>query len=306
LYQSIGITELLIQADTTDIKQIISLAKKYQMKVHAWIKVLNQPKNKTTQQHPDWYAVNRQGQHSLDYRPYVRYYEWLSPFHPDVRTYIKEKIAAYYSIEGLSSIHLDYIRYPDVLLGAALQRKYNLNQDRILPQYDYGYHPIARQEFEAKFGIDPLALKQPALDATWLAFRMNAISNFVNELAASSQENGIKLTAAVFPFPTLARQMVRQAWDDWQLDAAYPMLYHNFYDQTIPWIGFGVAQSVQAVDFPIHAGLFIPAFNDTETLLEAIDLAKAKGASGICFFTADHLDNSQVEALKGYIKAPKQ
>jgi hypothetical protein len=38
---------------------------------------------------------------------------------------------------------LDYVRYPDVILGADLQPKYNIVQDTELPEYDYGYHPIA-------------------------------------------------------------------------------------------------------------------------------------------------------------------
>ena len=35
------------------------------------------------------------------------------------------------------------------------------------------------------------------------------------------------VTAAVFPFPEMSRQMVRQAWNDWNLFKAYPMLYQK-------------------------------------------------------------------------------
>ena len=64
-----------------------------------------------------------------------------------------------------------------------------------------------------------------------------------------------KVTAAVFPFPEMSRQMVRQAWDDWNLDQAYPMLYQNFYRENINWIGFATKQGVNDVDFPIISGL---------------------------------------------------
>lgn len=302
LYQSIGITTILVQGDTSSLSKLIPLASNHNIKVQAWLKVFNQPKNKTTQQHPEWYAVNRLGQNSLKHRPYVRYYEWLSPFHPAVRAYIKEKVSSYCTIEGLNAIHLDYVRYPDAILGAALQKKYQLKQDQVLAEYDYDYHPIARAAFQKTFGVDPIQLEQPELSAEWRQFRMNAITSLVNELKIITQQANIQLTAAVFPFPTLARQMVRQAWDDWQLDAAYPMLYHNFYEQTIPWIGFGVEQGVQEVSYPIHAGVFIPAFEEAKTLIQAIKLAKEKGAQGICLFTADHLNEQQLDALKQYIK----
>ena len=32
------------------------------------------------------------------------------------------------------------MRYPDVILGADLQPKYNIIQDKELPEYDYDYH----------------------------------------------------------------------------------------------------------------------------------------------------------------------
>ena len=51
-------------------------------------------------------------------------------------------------IEGLESVHLDYVRFPDVILGADLQPKYGIVQDKELPEYDYGYHPIARKNLK--------------------------------------------------------------------------------------------------------------------------------------------------------------
>lgn len=292
-YDSLGITEILVQGDTNFLIQLIPLANKMDIKVHAWINTMNQPNNKETQQHPDWYAVNRKGKNCLDYRPYVNSYQWLSPFHPDACEYIKNKVRSYARIQGLESVHLDYVRYVDVILGAELQAKYNIKQSAQYAQYDYDYHPIARAGFKEIFEIDPLLMEHPELSPEWQQYRLNALTNLVNQLADIAHEHHTKLTAAVFPYPELAKQMVRQAWDDWNLDAAYPMLYHNFYKQNINWIGFATKQGVDAVDFPIHAGLYMPALKDEKLLDQAILMAKMNGASGICIFTAEEFLRSK-------------
>ena len=83
------------------------------------------------------------------------YYQWLSPFSDGARAHIKNNIQQVAEVEGIASVHLDYVRYVDVILGKALQPKYDLVQDHQMPQFDYGYHPEARKEHEALFGVDP-------------------------------------------------------------------------------------------------------------------------------------------------------
>lgn len=89
--------------------------------------------------------------------------------------------------------------------------------------------------------------------------------------------------------------MVRQAWNDWNLDAAYPMIYNNFYREGINWIGFATEQGINDVGFPIHAGLFAPALEDPQDLEKVLRLVKAKGAKGFSIFTADNLSKAQKE-----------
>jgi uncharacterized lipoprotein YddW (UPF0748 family) len=297
-YDSLGISEILVQAKPDFLRQLIPLANEFNIKVHAWMWTLNQPGNKETQKHPEWYSVNREGKNSLEYRPYVNYYQWLSPFHPDACQYIINKVKSYCDIEGLASVHLDYIRYVDVILGADLQPKYKIVQNTELPEYDFGYHPLAREGFKEIFGTDPALMPHPELSTEWRQYRLNAVTELVNEIAELVHGKGIALTAAVFPFPEMSRQMVRQAWNDWNLDAAYPMLYHNFYRQNIKWIGFAAQQGLNDVDFPVHAGLFSPALRDTADLEEAILLAKKKGTAGVCIFTADGMTEHQKSILK--------
>ena len=292
-YKALGITEVLIGGSPEFLQELVNLASLKGMKIHAWMWTLNKPNDSTCMAHPEWYSVNRKGQNSLDYRAYVDYYQWLSPFHPEARAYVKSNVYKLTQVEGLASIHLDYVRYVDVILGSALQPKYDLVQDREMPEYDYGYHPMARDSFKTIFGYDPLELDFPEYSAEWRQFRLNAITSLVNECIDLAHHEGQKMTAAVFPYPEMSRHMVRQAWDDWYLDAAYPMLYQNFYNEDIDWIGFATYTDVEKVDFPIHAGLYIPGIDTAEDLEKAIRLAHNNGASGISIFQADDLSEEQ-------------
>ena len=302
-YDSLGISEILVGGSAEILSKIIPLAKKKNIKVHGWMWTLNRPGDTIANKNPDWYAVNRKGQNSLEYRAYVNYYQWLSPFHPEARNHIINNARKLMEVEGLESVHLDYVRFPDVILGADLQPKYNIVQDKELPEYDYGYHPIAREKFKKIFDKDTIDIKYPELSTEWRQFRLNAVSSLVNEITSIAHSKNKKVTAAVFPFPEMSRQMVRQAWNDWNLDKAYPMLYQNFYRENINWIGFATKQGVSDVDFPIVSGLYAPALRNPEDLKKAILISKKNGATGISIFTADGLNKEQ---QKVFIKLSKK
>jgi len=292
-YDSLGISEILVSGSPKVLKKIIPLANKKNIKVHGWMWTINRPGDTIANKNPEWYSVNRNGNNSLDYRAYVDYYQWLSPFHPEARNHIINNAKKLMEVEGLASVHLDYVRYPDVILGAALQPKYNIVQETEMPEYDFGYHPIAREKFKGIFNKDPLDFKNPELSTEWRQFRLNAITTLVNEIVDIAHSKNKKVTAAVFPFPEMSRQMVRQAWNDWNLDAAYPMQYQNFYLENINWIGFATKQGVNDVDFPIYSGLYSPALKNGEQLEKAIKISKDNGAKGISIFTADGLNKEQ-------------
>lgn len=303
LYDSLGITEALVGGSPEFLSQLVPLATKKNIKIHAWMWTLNRPNDTIANKHPEWYAVNRTGKNSLEYRAYVDYYQWLSPFHPEAREHVKNNVRKLTKVKGLASIHLDYVRYVDVILGADLQPKYNLVQTTEMPEYDYGYHPIAREGFKAIFNKDPQDFEHPELSTEWRQYRLNAITTLVNEIVEIAHEKNQKITAAVFPFPEMSRQMVRQAWNDWNLDAAYPMIYNNFYRENVNWIGFATEQGVKDVDFPINTGLYSPALQNPKDLEKAIRLAKEKGAKGVSIFTADNLSKAQKDI---FIKLTKE
>ena len=282
LYSEHGLTDLFLSASVEKTTEVIGYANDYDIDIHAWVWTLNRPGDTTAAKHPEWYAVNRNGDNSYDYRAYVDYYQWLSPFSPGARDYIKSIMTTYADIPGLSSVHLDYVRYVDVILGADLQPKYDLVQDRQFPEYDYGYHPIARDRRTLGW-IRWMDQSQHRM----VQYRLNAVTSLVNEIALDVHAKGKKLSAAVFPFPVMSRQMVRQDWASWNLDIALPMLYHNFYRQNLAWIGFATEQGVRESHgrFNVIAGLFVPSLT-AEELATAVEEAKDGGAKGVSIFTS--------------------
>ena len=301
MFSEHGLTDLFLSASPEETERVAHYASEFDINIHAWVWTLNRPGDTTAAKHPEWYAVNRNGDNSYNYRAYVDYYQWLSPFSAGARDYIKSQMRTYAEIPGAASVHLDYVRYVDVILGADLQPKYDLVQDRQFPEYDYGYHPIAREGFKELFGIDPIEMEHPELSMEWLQYRLNAVTTLVNEIAEIVHHENKLLTAAVFPFPEMSRQMVRQDWASWNLDMALPMLYHNFYRQNLEWIQFATEQGVRESHgrFEIKAGLYIPSLSPGELEI-AIQNAIRGGATGISVFDIGSLGDEHWAVLKHY------
>ena len=301
IFSEAGLTDLFCGGSPEQLAQLVQWAKPYGITIHAWVWTLNHPGNKEAQKHPEWYSVNREGVNSLENHPYVDYYHWLSPFHPEVRELIRNQARKYAKISGLGSFHLDYVRFCDVFLGPNLQPKYDLSQDSVIPEFDFGYHPIARQQYKKIFGKDPLELRKPGLRPEWRQFRMNAVTSLVNEIVELCHKENCKVSAAVFPFPELARQFVLQDWSRWNLDIACPMTYHRDQDMNVNWIGFAIEQGMQEVKgrFPLFPGILTGHFGGhLDDFKNAILLVHEKGARGVNFFDAKSLKPEYLAVIK--------
>jgi uncharacterized lipoprotein YddW (UPF0748 family) len=249
--------------------------------------------------HPQWFDVSRNGDSSLTKPPYVPYYQWLCPTRPEVRAYLRGVVDEVARHPGVNGVHLDYIRHPDVILPKGLWSKYHLVQDHEMAEFDFCYCQVCRDAFRAQSGVDPLTLPDPAADQAWREFRWNAITGVVRVLAEAVHARGKQITAAVFPTPMLARRLVRQAWEQWPLDAVFPMLYHGFYEEAVPWIGRSTQEGVQALrqNEPLYAGLYLPDL-DPRALREAIASAREGGAKGVSFFDSNGLTDAHLAVVK--------
>ena len=175
----------------------VKLAHERGMELHAWVWVfaaanqrhnalLNQPADypgPVLAAHPNWAIVDRQGR-LFDQNTKKAF---LDPANPEVRRYIMallEEIVTRYAVDG---IQLDYIRYPF--------------QDPNVDQTS-GYSQVARQQFQALTGVDPIKVyppnSQPLRNGSrerdnlasrdlwqkWIDFRIRQIDSF---LASVSQ-----------------------------------------------------------------------------------------------------------------------
>jgi len=242
--------------------------------------------------------VSRRGDSSLTDPPYVGYYQWLCPTRPEVREYLAGAFAAVAADPRVAGVHLDYVRHPDVILPVGLWEKYGLVQETELPEYDFCYCEVCRRTFQERTGIDPLGLPDPPADERWRRFRWEGVTRVVEAIATAVHALGKPVTAAVFPTPTIARRLVRQAWEDWPLDGVMPMLYHRFYEEEIEWIGRSVREGVRALSGrrPLQAGLYVPDL-DPPGLEEAVRTARSAGAAGVALFELDALKPAHWERL---------
>jgi len=254
------------------------------LELHSWMWTTNRGDAWIGEHHPDWYMVSRTGKSCHDHPPYVGYYKWISPVIPGVQNYLKERAEELASHPAISGVHLDYVRYPDVILPKGLWRKYGLDQTNEMPEYDFCYSEHTRRAFEAFCGRDPLEIKGPAHDQQWLHFRYDSVTQLVKQLADVVHRHHKPITAAVFPTPRMARKICRQDWDKWPLDAVCPMTYNSFYDEGVDWIGDCILENIHAVTFPVFAGLYMPDIGDDAAFKHTLELVHRQGGAGVSLF----------------------
>lgn len=260
------------------------IIKEFGLELHSWMWTVNRRDEKLLKEHPEWYQVSRSGKSCATDPPYVEYYRWLSPHVPGACDYILAQAKELSANPLIDGVHLDYVRFPDVILPRGLWENYGLVQDHEMADYDFCYSPLSLAAFEAEFGRNPLDQPDPSIDQDWLHFRFRAVNRLVARIADQTRKDGKQITAAVFPTPRMARQICRQDWDKWGLDIFCPMTYHNFYNEPISWIGERVRENIQAVNAPIVAGLHLPDLESKESLREAVEAARSNGAAGVSFF----------------------
>jgi hypothetical protein len=76
------------------------------------------------------------------------------------------------------------------------------------------------------------------------------------------------------------------------------MIYHNFYQQDVEWIGRAAREGVAALQgrVPLYAGLFLPRLDAAE-LSRAVSLVRETGASGVSLFSLNTLTADRLSAL---------
>jgi hypothetical protein len=77
-----------------------------------------------------------------------------APIREEVYRFLEQLYGKVADLPEVDGIHLDYIRFPDVILAEGLWKKYGLVMDREYPQFDYCYCDKCVGDFQALSGID--------------------------------------------------------------------------------------------------------------------------------------------------------
>jgi uncharacterized lipoprotein YddW (UPF0748 family) len=210
------------------------------LRVHAWVNVLSLAGNREAPLlaslgaeavHVDWYGRSLLDYPGLDVPPEERARVrmgtpalWLDPGAPGVAEAVAavfaELAARYPALDGL---HLDYIRFPDVLPFSP--------GSRFGVGLDFGHGAATRARFEAETGK-----RAPGPDGAgdadaWDDWRRAQVSGVVLAVreAAQAARPGLLLSAAVSAYPERAYLSLFQDWRGWLdaglLDFAVAMLY---------------------------------------------------------------------------------
>lgn len=278
-------------------ENLYKLCKEAGLEAHYWKWTMN--RRELLDKHPDWFAVNRKGESCYDKPAYVDYYRFLCPNREGVKEYLAESYIKDSNLPYVDGVHLDYVRFPDIVLPVSLWKNYGIEQTKEMPEYDYCYCDVCREKFKAQTGKDPMDLPFPMENQSWINFRLDGITQVVDHITKTLKADNKHVSSAVFPGPSMAKKMVRQDWGNWHLDAYFPMIYNGFYYEGTEWIGRSVKESVETINgkAKIYAGLMFPDVKDN--FEEALDEAFNNGASGVSFF--DGPTEEYLHKLKEYL-----
>lgn len=315
-YQQRGLKGVCINVgfDVAKADTAARLARQYGLEFHAWCPMMIQ-NTKQAGVDSTMYTVNRLGESSYSKPPYVPYYTTLDPRNPRVAEFLIGKVRAIAAIPEVDYVQLDYIRYADVILSKGLWDKYGLVMDKEYPAADFCYCDDCVAQFKAETGIDIRATQEPDTVKAWARWRCDNVTRLVNRICDEVHAMNKKVSADVFPGPdSHAVWMVRQQWNEWNVDALFPMNYNDFYLQPAAWVGEMAAEEVRSVSdkcTPVFSGLFIcHDWRNKDKVIDpensgllpseigeaAVSSLKA-GAAGICVFTGDGMTEEHWEAL---------
>lgn len=302
-YADAGINTLIICGTAEQIAALTPSAANVGMEVYAWLWALNRPMDNEPLLHPDWFAVNAQGKscHKEKGRPFVSYYQFLCPNHEEVRQHLLREVRQLASVPGISGIQADYMRMPDITLPRRLWGHYGLDMSVPSPAYDYCYCSVCQEKFRTQYGRIPRPA--PEEDKEWREFRLNAVADFYNMLAAETRRHHLRSACAVFPTPSMSAEMVRQDWGRFHADLVLPMVYHSFYDEDAAWAVDITRRATKETDgrIPLAPGLHLPDI-PAEQLAAQLNDFLAIGCYGIALYNAAELTDKHLQALGQWIE----
>ncbi len=259
------------------LQAVITEAHQRGMKVHAWLTDFVQgPDRFPFRQHPEWAALNPDGQTTLSEtlgpnRPYGDV--WMCParrpgYTDQYLLPLIREIVTNYEVDG---IHHDYVRYPgdvnpdgycfcDYCLEHIFSHSHLAYEtppevpplERLLPRVDadlgrdYSPKPPHWDQWTRREKANFLLYGRYAYDSApdmsyfFYTYRTDAIKEFAQEAYAlvKSIRPQVALSAAVFKNPEGSGRFIGQRWSDWteDVDQFMPMTYRSHF--SVDWETF--------------------------------------------------------------------
>ncbi len=302
------------------LRELVRRAHLLEIRVHAWVNVLSLANRRApkivAELGREAVLVDRRGRSILDYpnldvpEPDRTYYRmgtpavWLDPAAPGVADYLAATFAElmrnYPELDGL---HLDYIRYPDVLPFAP--------GSRFGVGLDFGYGEATRARFRAETGLTaPLgdALRNANRWDEWRREKMNELVAALRAAAHAARpdapaEEQPLLSAAVGSYAERVYLAEAQDWKRWiedgLLDFAVPMAY-TLDDRLFRYKVEDFASGPRADRIWVGQGTWLFA-KRPEGALAQLETAAAAGARGEVFFSYDSI--AEAPALRDALLA---
>jgi uncharacterized lipoprotein YddW (UPF0748 family) len=305
----------LVEANGRDtLAELVARAHEAGLRVHAWVNVLSLAGNTRAQILTDLgrvaVLVDSQGRSLLDYPgldvppPDRSYYRmgtpgvYLDPGAPGVREKLvavfSELLARYPEFDGL---HLDYIRYPDVLPF--------IPGSRFGVGLDFGYGAATRARFQAETGLVAKFGAGSSVANRWDDWRRDQITALVASVGAGAVavSPDVKISAAVWSYADRAYLALGQDWRGWLaadlIDFAVPMAY-TIDDRLLGYLVAGFAGLPQRERVWIGLGTWLFQKNPPRAL-EQLRLAAGADNGGDALFSWDSI--AEAPALRAALAA---
>ncbi len=318
--ESGDVDRLRESGDVDPLRELVRRAHALGIRVHAWVNVLSLAGNRDAkivqELGRDAVLVDQRGRSILDYpeldvpMPDRGYYRmgtpavWLDPAAPGVAEYLSatfaELVARYPELDGL---HLDYIRYPDVLPFSP--------GSRFGVGLEFGYGEPTRARFQAETGLTAPIGDELQNANRWDEWRREKMNELVGMLGAaaraarpeSPQQPKLALSAAAGAYAERVYLSEAQDWKRWiedeLIDFAIPMAY-TLDDRMFRYMVEGFASGPRSDRIWIGHGTWLFA-KRPERALDQLALARAAGAAGEVFFSYDSI--AEAPALRDALLA---
>jgi uncharacterized lipoprotein YddW (UPF0748 family) len=223
---------------------------------------------------------------------------WIDPGAPGVAEHLAEVFAGLVATHPqLDGLHLDYIRYPDVLPFSPGTR-YGVG-------LSFGHGAATRARFRAETGLEaPFGDRIENGDA-WDEWRRGQVTRVVSRIreAARAARPDLELSAAVLAYPERAYLSTFQDWRGWLADGllefAIPMLYTRderlFAQQVAAFAGEPAHDRIW-----IGLGTWLFAAEPSRAVAQ-LTRARSAAAGGVALFSYDAI--AEASALRDALAA---